>query len=254
MLPFDSPRWATLSHAYGNALDVPQLIAKLRTAGPSEWEDVMGALIPAILHQGDVYTATYAAVPHLLEHAAQLGPCKQSEELLDSIAYAARGGNGPQVPEFLEEAWEDAQDDARELILERLISGLVSESYANLLIAGLLDLSGESDWAEHVRNWARYSIKTQCAYCDHEQAVLWDNGRTRHTLVDRSIHDFDVTPSSELGIRPDDDLEFDEDQISGQLIGLAASTGYGTVEDQMRHLFGHFVCGSCGNRVSLTLA
>jgi hypothetical protein len=253
MLGLNSPRWATLSHAYGDASDVPRLIAKLRAASPDDWDDVHGELMSAILHQGDVYTATYAAAPHLLEYAAELGPGRYSDDLLFSIAYAARGGVGPDVPGFLADAWEDAQDEARDLILDRLMSGAVSESLAGSLIAGLLDLSGEWEWAKRVRNWVwGYAIETRCPTCGDERHVFWSDGRTRRVLPDHSTEDFDVVPSSETGITPDDDLEFDDDRISRQLVGLAASTGYSSVDRQMRQLFGRFACESCGSLVELT--
>ena len=206
----------------------------------------------AILHQGDVYTATYAAAPHLVRYAEDLGPGEQSDDLLSSIAYASRGGPGPEIPEFLEEAWDDAQSDARDLILERLVSGLVSEFYASSLISGLLDLDGEWGWAEHVRNWGwGYSIKTQCSRCGKEQDVFWHKGRTRQVGDDNNIQDFEVIPSSAAGVRPDDDLEFDGDQIPRQLIGLAESTGYDIVTKQIRCLFGTFPCASCGQTIEV---
>jgi hypothetical protein len=253
MLGLKSPRWASLSHAYGDGSDVPRLIAKLRASSPDEWDDVNNELMSAILHQGDVYTATYAAAPHLLEYAAELGPCQQLDDLLFSIASAARGGVGPDVPAFLADAWEDAQDEARDLILDRLLSRAVSESFAGSLIAGLLDLSGESEWAERVRNWVwGYAIEPRCPTCGNEKSVFWSDGRTRRALPDHSIQDFDVLPSSEAGITPDEELEFEDDQMPGQLIGLAASTGYSAVEKQMRQLFGRFACESCGGTVKLT--
>ena len=113
MLELDSPGWSEYTHAYGDASDVPSLFAKLCTATPDGWDDANAELTNAVMHQGDVYTAAYAIAPHLLEYARELGPGKQSDDLLFSIAYASRGG--PEVPEALEEAWEDAQDEARDL-------------------------------------------------------------------------------------------------------------------------------------------
>lgn len=71
---------------------------------------------------------------------------------------------------------------------------------------------------------------------------------------DHDIEDFAVVPSSEPGIPSDGELEFDDDEMSRQLIGLAASTGYSAVEGMIRHLFGGFACGSCGTMVELTPA
>ena len=63
-----SPDWSTLRHAYGAADDIPALLAHARrAAGPRHFEDEPWlSLWSALCHQGDVYTASYAAVPELV--------------------------------------------------------------------------------------------------------------------------------------------------------------------------------------------
>jgi len=166
MLELDSPNWAKYTAAYGDASNVPLLFANLRAASPDKWDDAKSEFSNAIMHQGDVDTATYAIAPHLLEYAADLGPGKQSDELLFTIAYASRGGPGPDVPEALEEAWEDAQDEARDLILERLLRSETSEEWTGCLIAGLLYLSGEWSVGSVVNDWCwGFSMVARCPTC-----------------------------------------------------------------------------------------
>lgn len=65
MLSLDDPLWGRLQHAYGPASDIPALLKQLRSStGPDEgpWESLWSSLC----HQGDVYTASYAAVPHIV--------------------------------------------------------------------------------------------------------------------------------------------------------------------------------------------
>lgn len=67
MLPLDSPQWAELSHAYGAASDIPQLLKQLTnfrraTVDKEPWFSLWSALA----HQGDVYSASFAAVPHVV--------------------------------------------------------------------------------------------------------------------------------------------------------------------------------------------
>src|SRR5580698_383508 len=67
MLDLDSPGWASLEHAYGSASDIPDLLRQLATLPSSEgnaepWFSIWSALA----HQGDVYTASFAAVPHVI--------------------------------------------------------------------------------------------------------------------------------------------------------------------------------------------
>jgi hypothetical protein len=68
MLALNDPRWGRLQHAYGPASDVPALLKQLQSStGPNQgpWEGLWSNLC----HQGDVYTASYAAVPHIVSTA-----------------------------------------------------------------------------------------------------------------------------------------------------------------------------------------
>ena len=71
MLDLDSPEWSTLQHAYGSATDIPDLLRQLESLPNSEentepWLSIWSALA----HQGDVYTASFAAVPHVVRFLA----------------------------------------------------------------------------------------------------------------------------------------------------------------------------------------
>ena len=68
MLSLDSPRWAELQHAYGNAADIPSLLFDLTRLPRSEGEaEPWFSLWSAMAHQGDVFSASFAAVPHVIE-------------------------------------------------------------------------------------------------------------------------------------------------------------------------------------------
>lgn len=67
MLSLDDPRWPELQHAYGGAADIPALLKQLADIPSSEndkepWFSIWSALA----HQGDVYSASFAAVPHVI--------------------------------------------------------------------------------------------------------------------------------------------------------------------------------------------
>jgi hypothetical protein len=64
--------WSALRHAYGPATDVPELLTRARSASaPVKYRDEPWfSLWSALCHQGDVYTASYAAVPELVQIAA----------------------------------------------------------------------------------------------------------------------------------------------------------------------------------------
>ena len=67
MISLDSPEWASLKHAYGSASELPPLLRQLETLPSSEgnaepWFSIWSALA----HQGDVYSASFATVPHVV--------------------------------------------------------------------------------------------------------------------------------------------------------------------------------------------
>ena len=68
VLSLDSPSWSKLKHAYGGASDIPALLRQLNSLPASEGQsEPWFSLWSALAHQGDVYPASFAAVPHVVE-------------------------------------------------------------------------------------------------------------------------------------------------------------------------------------------
>lgn len=63
----DHIRWDQLSHAYGEATEVPGLLRALASDKKEVWDDALYQLYGNIWHQGTVYQATAYAVPFLIE-------------------------------------------------------------------------------------------------------------------------------------------------------------------------------------------
>jgi hypothetical protein len=91
-----------LSHASGPAKDIPSLLTRAaHDVRPgyqqdSTWFDLWSALC----HQDDIYTASYAAVPHLIALAAGHLQRRNYDPLLlsASIELARLEGRGPEIP------------------------------------------------------------------------------------------------------------------------------------------------------------
>ena len=68
MLSLDSPRWDELNHAYGSAGDIPALLRQLDSFPTYSGyrDEPWFSLWSALAHQGDVYSASFAAVPHVV--------------------------------------------------------------------------------------------------------------------------------------------------------------------------------------------
>lgn len=63
----DKVKWDQLSHAYGKATDVPDLLRALASDQKEVWDKAISQLFCNIWHQGTVYEATAYAIPFLIE-------------------------------------------------------------------------------------------------------------------------------------------------------------------------------------------
>lgn len=68
MLSLESQRWSELRHAYGSAGDIPELLRSLQSLPASNDDsEPWFTLWSALAHQGDVFDASFAAVPHVVD-------------------------------------------------------------------------------------------------------------------------------------------------------------------------------------------
>jgi hypothetical protein len=137
MLDLQSPKWRNLTHAYGSAEDIPALIEQLRTAPvpKSYQDDPWFSLWSALCHQSDVYTGSYAAVPHVVGIAAE----KPEKERIPHISFIAcieacrHRKKAPRIPTDLRSSYLLALEQVANLILECLMKQWDEKEYAILL-------------------------------------------------------------------------------------------------------------------------
>ncbi len=105
MLSLESPKWSELNHAYGSASDIPSLLRQLETLPPSDGEkEPWYSIWSSLAHQGDVYSASFAAVPHIVRILAQ-DPAKADYSYFQFPAWVevCRQKNLTPIPSELEE-------------------------------------------------------------------------------------------------------------------------------------------------------
>ena len=112
MLDLQSSQWRQLHDAYGSAERIPDLLGKL--AGHPSYTSYQSepyfSLWSALCHQGDVYPAFYAALPHIV-HVAEENPAKAHWDLVllpTCIEIARLEGRGPELPPQLADAYNAA--------------------------------------------------------------------------------------------------------------------------------------------------
>ena len=118
-LSLESPRWAELGQAYGTAEDVPRLLVALSCIGREDHRaEVWFALWRTLYRPDEVYSASYAAVPHLLEIAAGFALRERAEalHLVTRIEAARRSSTSQSIPHDLVEAYARAVDSLPEVV------------------------------------------------------------------------------------------------------------------------------------------
>lgn len=167
MLSLDDPCWSDLQHAYGSAIDVPELLRALvsSTCPKTSYQDEPWfSLWSSLCHQGDVYTASYVAVPHIVEIASQVREPVDFGffQLPTAIEVARQTGRGPDIPE----AYADDYHRAIKQLVENVSlhrneawdqSMLLSAAAAQAVAKGHVDvaealLNLDTDWIAKINN------------------------------------------------------------------------------------------------------
>jgi hypothetical protein len=163
MISLDSPQWSSLSHAYGKATDIPDLLRQLEalptSANDNEpWLSIWSALA----HQGDVYSASFAAVPHVVGYLAA-DPLKADFSFFHFPAWIeiCRVKRGIEVPSDLAPAYHQALARLPELVA----------------------LAAHREWDENVLSCALASIAASKGFSVVAEAVLELNTMTAQEFL-----------------------------------------------------------------------
>ena len=118
MLSLDSPKWSDLKHAYGVASDIPELLRQLADLPTSENEnEPWFSLWSSLAHQGDVYSASFAAVPYIVQ-ALKQNPIKADFSYFQFPAWVevCRQKNEIEIPKELEKPYFEALSELPSLV------------------------------------------------------------------------------------------------------------------------------------------
>ena len=152
MLPLSSAKWTELKDAYGSASRIPELLRELgcfpAEGGKSEpWFSLWSALA----HQGDVYPASFAAVPHVIE---ALGSNPQSA-----------------TPSYFQfPAWVEICRQKSGTVIPQDLSDAYFASLARLPV--LLGAAATRDWDNELLRCALAAVAASQGQCDTAEAIL----------------------------------------------------------------------------------
>lgn len=120
MLALNDDAWSELTHADGVACDIPFRLRELAgfPAGEARTTEPYATLRRALLRQNCVYTASYAALPHMVEMMADAPERAHPGvlELVTRIEIARSKGNGPDMHDALAAMYEAALKRLPEVI------------------------------------------------------------------------------------------------------------------------------------------
>ena len=109
----ESDAWQQLNDAYGPANRIPDLLQQLEglPAYDDNESEPYYSLWSALCHQDDVYTASYAALPHLVRISRANAANPRSFcalHLAAAIETSRLRGHGPRIPEDLRDSYSTA--------------------------------------------------------------------------------------------------------------------------------------------------
>ena len=153
MLPLDSDEWAELTNAYGIATDIPPLLRELASFPPKDSyrSEPYSSLWGNLCHQGDVYSASYAAVPHIVA-ILESAPERASEDFFHlpaQIELCRCKGCGPEIPGDLEKWYFDAFSKFPNLVAQAQTREL-GEEYIRILSATTAVVGGQRELGEAI--------------------------------------------------------------------------------------------------------
>ena len=123
MLPLESDRWRELAQAYGAAQDIPRLIAHLDQVDDAVRRELWFGLWSTLCHRGEVYSASYAAVPHLVAFAARhsAAGAARALHLVGAIEVGRLTPGSAAVPPDLAAAYREALREVPAIVAARVV-------------------------------------------------------------------------------------------------------------------------------------
>jgi hypothetical protein len=239
MITLESSRWSSLRHAYGTADDLPKLLARLQTGDVSALDELFGA----VCHQGTVYSASYAVVPHLVSIAAQLIYIELRARTLVLVGSIADSSDvrmaGPLSRDIID-SYEAALPLARDLAFATLAKPLDSTD-ALFLLQATAALDGNKTLARCLDDLVFEEFRLQCSVCDSD-LYLWPSQEGFTTAAKDPVTS-PATPRTP--VLPDPLLRQLHRINYDWLMRNAGASALSLIVPKLPYLFGAGTCPTC---------
>lgn len=151
VLSLDNHRWLELKHAYGAAGDIPALLHQLEQLPSSKnGAEPWFTLWSSLAHQGDVYSASFAAVPYVVKALAS-APTKADHSYFQFPAWVeiCRSKKNVEIPADLRSAYYESLAKLPSLVAQAS-SRSWDQSFLACALAAVAAAKGQPDVAEAV--------------------------------------------------------------------------------------------------------
>ncbi|MFB6894662.1 hypothetical protein ACFCX4_35865 [Kitasatospora sp. NPDC056327] len=228
--------WSQLSHAYGPADDIPDLLDRIASERDAElWNDLWSA----ICHQGSVYSASFAALPWLAATAECGDRDQESRAVLLAGAIVAGAGEPDGAGKVRTERAE-AIASVLAAVNRLLRSSTEPTEYAYLLEA-MLSLEGGVAWSEDLAaGIVNEEYQIDCPGCGADVFIAF--GEYGY-FSSNSDYVLSGRPTETRPLRPA--APADLDALGRRLHGLALADGHPGVAHALTYVFGHATCPAC---------
>lgn len=182
--------WSDFKHAYGNASDLGEILEQM---SPDMKTPVWGELFSRICHQGSVYSASFEALPVLLEQASQWPPVDRCMILgLASAIVVGEPAGGTREQMISGKEW--VLPRFHKLTLESLaVEGYRQNDFVYLLQAACA-FEGDTLWGSRLEGFVDEEFHGLCPKCESElhfvftddifiTAEEWVNSVTKRTPI-----------------------------------------------------------------------
>jgi hypothetical protein len=245
MLELESPRWCELRHAYGDADDLPPLLRRLASGDSSVMSEIFGS----VCHQGSVYSASYATVPHLVATAETTTDPELRAEILiliGSIRASSDDRSDIALTGDLQEWYEAALPQGLQFALATLGEPIEPFTAVYLLQAASA-LKGYLTPGRILSGFLDEEFCLKCPAC-HRELYVWPDEQGLSTTAEDPVF---VPTTTRTPVAPG---PLPRSPLAPQyhwLMQVAGPAAFSVIGARLSYLFGSGVCPACGCVFSL---
>ena len=168
MLSLDDPKWSDLVGGYRKPYDARSLLRRFANAAEEVacWDEVWNCLH----HQGDIGSASYAVLPHVVRIYEDRPRDYNLYEYASMLEERRHTGDNPDVPDWLSESYRVAQVRLLGLAFDDVRTG-AKGVFLRAILSFIAGFGGSPGLA---------AVLTNLDFCEEALAILGEYGESLH--------------------------------------------------------------------------